>query len=218
MWQGGNQWSAWVSYLTFFEHVAKLAIDYSQFRHYEAAAIHGGHRIMHEEFCMVSDFPRTLTVDEQNRPHGETGPFCEWSDGTALYALHGVRIPAWVVETPKDRIDPKQVLALTNTDERYAAMRHVGVHRFLDALNAETIDTDGAYRLLYITVEGAKLGPYLLMSCPSTGRQFLEGVGDAAQHDRIDPTIRTCKDALAWRFSRASGGAMTSRAETIFEA
>ncbi len=218
MWQGGNQWSAWTAFISFFRHVAKLGIDYSKWQHWEAATVHGSYRVMHEEFCIVSDFPTTLTVDAQNRPHCDTGPFSAWADGTALYALHGVRVPEWTVETPVDQIDPKLVLGLTNTEERYAVMRRVGIHRFMEALKAEVLDTDGKYRLLYIDIEGTKMGPYLFMSCPSTGREFLEGVGDAEKYDNIDPTIKTCKEANTWRFERAAAGLMTSQAETIFQA
>jgi len=94
---GGNQNSDWVAYLSFFRHVAKLKLpQYEKFQHYENAAIHGGPRIMHAEFCMISDRPEILTVDEQIRPHNDTGPFCRWRDGTALYSIHGVRVPAYV--------------------------------------------------------------------------------------------------------------------------
>ena len=30
MLDGGHEWSGWVSYLSFFRHVAKLGIDYSK--------------------------------------------------------------------------------------------------------------------------------------------------------------------------------------------
>src|SRR3990167_1006069 len=94
LWQGGNQWSAYDSYISFFRNIAKLEIDYSRWAHWEAASLHGGPRIMHEKFCMISDRPRGLTVDDQNRPHNATGPFCKWSDGSSLFAWHGTRMPA----------------------------------------------------------------------------------------------------------------------------
>jgi hypothetical protein len=206
MWQGGNQWSYWDSFLTFFRHVAKLPLDYSKYDHWETLSKTSGPRIMHPEFCMISDFPTHLQVDEQSRPHCETGPFSAWADGSGLYALHGVRVPAWSVETPKDEIEPKDVLALENTEQRAAIMRHVGLHRFLGALGAEQIDQDGDYRLYYLNVGSRKIGPYLFMRCPSTSREFLEGVGDADKYDDIDPTIKTCADALKWRQDRACGG------------
>ena len=46
---------------------------------------------MHEQFCIVSERPIVLTVDLESRPHNDTGPFCLWRDGTALYAGAGRR-------------------------------------------------------------------------------------------------------------------------------
>jgi hypothetical protein len=97
---GGNQWSGWPSYLSFFRHVAKLEIDYSKWDHYEQAALHSGPRWMHPEFCIVSDRPEVLLVDEENRPHCETGPFCKWRDGSRLYAIHGVYVPENAITAP----------------------------------------------------------------------------------------------------------------------
>ncbi len=59
------------------------------------------------------------------------------------------------------------------------------------------------------TVEGQKIGPYLGMRCPSSGREFLEGCGDSDKYDNIDPTIKTVEDALKWRSMKASNSLMT---------
>jgi hypothetical protein len=100
MQNGGNQWSGWCSYLSFGRYVAQLDLDYSNWDHYEQAAIHSGPRWMHSKFCIVSDRPAQLTVDGSNKPHSETGPFCLWRDGSRLYSIHGVRVPGIVVEQP----------------------------------------------------------------------------------------------------------------------
>lgn len=94
MWQGGNQWSSYDACLSFFQDVAKLPIDWSNYRHWRALAELSGPRIMHPDFCMISDRPELLLVDNNNRPHSEDGPFCRWRDGTALYSHHGTRVPA----------------------------------------------------------------------------------------------------------------------------
>ena len=117
MWQGGNQWSGYNSYLSFFRHVAKIDIDYSTWQHWEDLSLHSGPRIMHPDFCMISDRPETLLVDDRNRPHCDTGPFCRWRDGTALYSVHGVRVPAWLIERPGDLTAAKTPAAEPATTE-----------------------------------------------------------------------------------------------------
>ncbi len=190
MWQSGNQWSAWASFISFFRHVAKLEIDYSKWDHWERGAIHAGPRIMHKEFCMISDFPESLTVDAQNRPHNDTGPFCRWRDGSALYALHGVNVPAWVLETPKDQIDPKKVLALENVDQRAAIIRHIGVVEMLAHLQPKTLDKKDDYELLEVSIGYPEPRIYLRMSNPSEPKIHIEAVARECS---------TVNEALMWR-------------------
>jgi hypothetical protein len=207
MLNGGNFWSGWVSYLTFFRYVAKLDLDYSKFDHYEKAAMHGSYRFMHKDFCIVSDRPEKLLVDARNRPHCDNGPYMQWRDGSCLYALDGVRVPQWLVETPREKLTVKQVMSITNVEVRRVAMKKIGLEHFLDP--KLLIDKEDDYALYLMEFEGVKMGPYLKMQCPSTGRIYVEGVGDADKYDNIDPNIKTCRDALQWRLQKASNALVT---------
>ncbi len=141
MYQGGNFWSGWTAFLSFFRHVAKLDLDYSKYDHWEKATVHGSYRIMHPEFCMISDRPRVLKVDEQNRPHCEDGPFCQWSDGMSLYSWHGVRVPEyWIMQ--KHLLTADVVLNWENAEARRAGFEIIGWNNMLDLLNAKVIDAD----------------------------------------------------------------------------
>lgn len=164
--QGGNQWSGWAAFLSFFRHVVKLDIDYSQFAHWEAASIHGGPRYMHQEFCIISDRPEILTVDDQGRPHNETGPFCRWRDGISLYAIHGVRMPAWAVLHP-EKITVEKIRAEENAEVRRILTERYGIGRYLTDTVAEVVDVD---------YEGAQKGaaPRALLK-DADGRLWLVG-------------------------------------------
>jgi hypothetical protein len=155
MWQGGNQWSGYDSFLRFFRHVAKLPLDYTAWDAWETLSLHSGPRIVHESFCIISDRPEILTVDDRNRPHAENGPFCRWRDGSALYAVHGARVPAWIVE------HPEQITVAKIDAERNAEIRRVMVDRYkrgeavsgaaaylLDS-GAEVLDDDPDHGVLY---------------------------------------------------------------------
>jgi hypothetical protein len=141
---GGNQWSGLVSCLSFFRHVAKLGeshgIDYSKWDHYENAAT-AGPRWMHPEFCIVSERPETLLVDAQNRPHCDTGPFCRWRDGVALYSVHGTRVPAYVVERP-EQITVEKIHAETNAEVRRVMVERYGLHRYVRDARFEVVHSD----------------------------------------------------------------------------
>ena len=141
MWNGGNQWSDYPAFLSFFRHIAEIALDYSKWEHYETLALVSGPRILHAKFAMVSDRPEVLTVDAQNRPHCDDGPFCRWRDGTALYAVHGVRVPRSVVERPETitvaRIDAEQ-----NAEVRRIMIERFGTARFMRESGAQALHVD----------------------------------------------------------------------------
>ena len=199
MWQGGNQWPGGDAFFSFFRHVAKLQIDYGKWSHWESASLHGGPRIMHEEFCIVSDRPRVLLVDAQNRPHCEDGPFCRWSDGAALYCLNGVRVPKWLVMTRAADLDPARLLKIDNAEVRREFVRKVGVERIVSALSGGAISKtsyrteDGRehhYELHRLAVSETERWTYLSMINPSVGLTHFEGVPNECH---------TVRDALIFR-------------------
>jgi hypothetical protein len=154
MLNGGNQWSGWVAWLSFFREVVKLALPiYEKWQHYEAASIHGGPRIVHKEFCMISDRPRVLKVDKENRPHCEDGPFCRWSDDTRLYAWHGVRVPWDIIETP-EVLTKGRILGETNAEVRRVMIEKLGNEEFLKRVGATPIQEDSRGRLFRIELAG----------------------------------------------------------------
>ena len=192
MWSGGNQWSAWDSYLTFFQDVAKLPLDYSAYNHWRVLAEHSGPRIVHPDFWMISDRPAVLKVDEQNQPHCEDGPFCEWRDGSQLYAWHGARLPArWIRE--RQTIDPTEILREQNVELRAAGASCIGWPRMLSALDYKIIDADpdpSHGELIELRLDGLPdPGRFLKAECPRNGT-IVEGV---------PPTIDTVLAAQAWR-------------------
>jgi hypothetical protein len=199
MWQGGNQWSAWDSFLTFFQDVAKLPLDYSNYQRWRALSEHSGPRIMHPDFCMISDRPEALTVDEQNRPHSETGPFCRWRDGSALYSWHGARVPAAWIEQ-RATLDPNEVIKHENVELRAAGAAIVGWPRMLTVLKAKVIDDSGSPdigELIELKLPGLRdPGRFLKAKCPRNGI-IVEGVPRISDIDGLP--IETALHAQAWR-------------------
>ena len=134
MYQGGNMWSAWDSYITAFRDVIGLVLtEHDKYRAWEACAIEGGFRVLHEEFCIVSDRPEILTMDDSNRPHNATGPSHRWRDGWTLYHWHGLRVPddlIFAIESP-GLITVGDIERQTNAElrrmliDRYGAARYV---------------------------------------------------------------------------------------------
>ena len=113
-------WAPWDCYLTAARDILGLRLDqHEKYAAWERCAIEGGFRVMHDEFCMVSDFPERLLVDPENRPHCDDGPSHRWRDGWSLWHIHGVRVTEQIVLRP-------DTLTLTQIrDERNAEVRRV---------------------------------------------------------------------------------------------
>ena len=189
--QGGNMWAAYECYLTAARDILGLRLPaHEAYAHWEQAAIHGGFRVMHEKFCIVSDFPEVLRVDDQNRPHCEDGPSHRWRDGWSLYHWHGVRVPAhWIEGTP----DPAEILATREVEVRAAGIAILGMDKMLDRLDHRIIDSDPdpmhGDLIEVLLPDLPDPVRYLRAQCPRNGT-ICEGVPS---------TAKSVLEAQAWR-------------------
>ena len=57
--------------------------------------------------------PLSISMDGRSRLHNEVGPAVAMRDGWKIHSVHGVRVPAWIVEHP-DQITPGACLDFEN--------------------------------------------------------------------------------------------------------
>jgi hypothetical protein len=188
--QGGAYWASYDCYLTSFRDVLGLELkEYEKYSAWEQAAIHGTFRVMHEEFCIVSDFPEILRVDEKNRPHCEFGPSHRWRDGWELYHWHGVKVPnEWIRDKS---LDAKTAITWKNIEQRRAACEIVGWANILEELDATVLDVDNDPEigtLVEVTIPDTGKEKFLSVQC-GTGRKFALPV---------PPTMKTALEAQSW--------------------
>lgn len=193
MWSGGNQWSGWVSYLSFFDRVVGLKLpEYKAFRFYEAAARHSGPRLMHSKFWIATDFPIVLMRDAANRPHNTDGPFCSWKDGISLYSVHGVSVPAAWIED-KATLAPETALTWRNIEQRRAAAEIIGWRKVIDKLQPKILDVDNDPEigvLLQVDLPASPKSKFLRVLC-GTKREFVLPV---------PVEMKTARQANAWTY------------------
>lgn len=169
---GGNQWSGGVSYLSFFRHVAKLDIDYSKWQYYEGAARYGP-RWTFEDVCVVSDWPEYIRTDDQNRPHSATGPYIRWRDGWGLWYWHGTAVRRQWIEDPAS-VDPSLALTLESAEERRCVAEIIGWQKVLERIPTRTVD-DHPDPVIGTLIEAdlpEGSGRFLRVRC-GTGRTFV---------------------------------------------
>ena len=148
MYQGGNFWAAEACHLSFFRHIVGLDLDYSAWDAWEKLAIHGSWRVMHADFCIITDRPEILLLDDRNRPHCDTGPFCRWRNGDALYAVHGVHVPAWLIEQP-ERLTLAAIEIEKNAEIQRVMIEKFGWERYSREGTHTIIDHDERWGTLY---------------------------------------------------------------------
>ena len=188
----GNHWTYWVGFYDFIfnELFVEKIKEYASFTKYLNAVQEVHLFIPFENIVFISDNPTSITLDSQGRLHHEEAPAMMYEDGYSLFYMNGIQVPKRFIETKRADINPKEVLALQNTEQRMVLMRYVGLANYLKDLNAKEIHSYKDYKLYYLTVENQEIGPYIYMKCPSSGREFLEGCGDHQTHELIDTSYK----------------------------
>ncbi|MEU8269045.1 DUF6745 domain-containing protein [Sphaerisporangium sp. NPDC049002] len=77
--------------------------------------------------AVLCERPLLVRRDEDHRLHSATGPALAWPDGSAVYAWHGTRVPAWVVTTPTT----DAILAEDDVEVRRCAIESLGWDRYV---------------------------------------------------------------------------------------
>lgn len=189
---GGNHWAQYVSFLSFFRHIAKLDLPaYENFQHYETAAEHSSWRWMHSKFCIISDRPEILKWDDRHRPHCADGPSHRWRDGWEVYHWHGVRVPRQVVMSA-ETITTTQVDAESNQEIKRVMIERMGAERYVRDGGAREAHRDETGILWKRAEEWAAVEVVNGSKEPDGSRKtyFLQ----------VPPEMRTATEAVAWTY------------------
>lgn len=189
--QGGAYWASYECYLTAARDVLGLKLpSHDKYKVWERCAIAAPFRVMHEDFCIVSDFPVHIKMDEQNRPHCEDGPSHLWRDGWALYHWHGTAVPEnWILE--KTSLSAAEAIKWSNIEQRRAAFEILGYEKIFQELGGKIIDEDidpEVGTLIEVVIPDIGTEKFLRVQC-GTGRKFTLPV---------PPEMKTALDAQAW--------------------
>ena len=196
--QGGNMWAWFPCYVEAMRDIIGLkGLDcWEKYKPWEDAAKEGGFRVMHEEFCIVSDFPEWILVDEKNRSHSEIKASHRWRDGFEIYHLHGVRFEKSLWEDVVNKRLSLQEIAvkITNTEQRIVAMQYLGGKRMAEEMkNVDIIAEDEFGKVVELPVKDALNNSY----------RFLVATDPSKNEDvwiRIPPNIKTPREAEAWSY------------------
>ncbi|WP_271024919.1 DUF6745 domain-containing protein [Rhizobium sp. RCAM05973] len=190
--------AGWLSWLAFFRRVCDLP-NTEKIEPLLRIAQSCGWVWFFAGAVIMTDRPRTLKRDEQNRLHCETGLAIEYRDGFGISAWHGTRVPHhWISD--RANLDPNEVIKASNVEQRAAGAAIIGWPKMLTVLKAKTVDKHAnpdIGELIELTLPGLpEPGRFLKAVCPRNGI-ICEGVPRVSDIDGLP--INTALAAQAWR-------------------
>jgi len=199
MQQWGNMRWQYDSYLTATRDVLWLTglKCRDKYKHWEECAIEWWYRLMHKDFCMVSDFPKFIKTDNRNRPHAEDWPSHLWRDWFSIYHLQWVRISDvdlyWKIV--KDEMTPQDIFKIENTELRRIAYEYMDKTKMkklkgYKVLNKAKDWYGNKMQIIEFKVEDfEKPFKYYQCICPSSWREYF-----------LETKENTCEKAKAKSF------------------
>jgi len=149
---------------------------------------------------ILTERPRFLHRDERGRLHNESHKAIEYPDGWGFYAIHGIRVPADIIERPQD-LTAERVKSERNAELRRIMMQKLGFDRYVSEIGAKLISTDEVGKLWRVEDEAPFHLAEVINSTPepdgSVKTYFLP------MPDRNDLTgkqMKSCREAIAWSF------------------
>lgn len=149
---------------------------------------------------MVCERPVEIHFDDQKRLHNENAMAVRFKDGTGVYAYHGVRIPAYIIEKP-ETITVVHIHKEVNQEVRRVMLEKYGLERYLRNSKAELIHTD-KYGKLYKKQLKTKNRIWIeTIAIVLVENSTKEPDGTRKKYFlRVPPQMRTAKQAVAWTF------------------
>jgi hypothetical protein len=218
MWTYGGEWTAYVEWIEFLRQEAGYErdgrVDYTKWQPWLETTLHGGVRVMHEQFCIVSDRPefiRMETVNGRGRLHCADGPAKRYRDGWSIYAIHGVQVPprTWEKLQRPDLLTAEEVFAESNAEIRRVMIDKVGMARLLAGGKAREIARDACGVLWEFSLpDDEPVRVVQVVNSTPEPIDYVPGAGDFGERRgarwfkhyvlRVPPSCATARAAVAW--------------------
>ena len=134
----GQHDAGWLAFYHFFHQALNLRAQTEKLSGLWNLCASAGWAIPHQNICWVSERHSVLLRDERGRLHSLAGPACAYPDGWAIYAVHGVRVPAWIIESPQD-ITSSKIDGEANAEIRRVMIERFGASRYIKDSGAEIV-------------------------------------------------------------------------------
>jgi hypothetical protein len=200
----GSMDASWLAYFLFPHQCMRKMHTKDQLKQLDAFSVMARNAFWwqpYEKVCFVCDRPSELHFDVRGRFHDLDGPALAFTEGFALYSVHGVRVPAAVVEQPGS-ITVETIDAETNAEVRRVMIERFGTARFIIESGAMPVQRDEFGTLYRREMAGDE--PLVMVQVVNDTRE-----PDGSQREywlRVPPTMQTAHEAVAWTFDMNEDG------------
>ncbi len=144
----GQHDAGWLAFYAYFNEVAGLNQQTEKLSGLWLLCKSSGWALPHQKICWISERHHILIRDERGRLHSLAGPACAYPDGWAIYAIHGVRVPRYVVEHPQE-ITVEKIKVESNVEVRRVMIERYGEDRYITDSGMKAVSHDENFGTLY---------------------------------------------------------------------
>ena len=192
----GQQEASWLGFYEFFRNELNLINQTEKLKGLIELSKHAGWFLPHKEICWVSERHCLLNRDDKGRLHSLNQPSVLYPDGWSIYAVHGVRVPEYIIMNP-NQITIKKIEEENNLEIKRIMIERFGQERYLMESNAKMIHKDKFGELYYKEIKNDE--PLVMVKVINSTPE-----PDGSRNNyfiRVDPKIKTAHAAVAWTFS-----------------
>jgi hypothetical protein len=191
----GQHDAAWLSHYSYFAQAAPdLAGPERLQGHMHAAQACGWWWPFHDA-VILTERPRVLHRDPAGRLHCPHGPALAYPDGFAVWAWHGVRVPADMIDHP-EALTIERIRAERNVEVRRVMLERYGQARYLRDAGAKQVHADHTGVLWRCEIPGEE--PLVMVEVRDS--TLAPDGSRRAYWLQVPPGTRTARQAVAWTF------------------
>ncbi len=157
------------------------------------------HIQMNEKLCVVCELPVEVHLNERERLHNPDGPAMRFVDGTCVFALDGVVLPA-VAILPESTVTIEQIESATNAEVRRVLIQRYGMDKFLADSGTVPFHADESGVLYRKQIQNDEPIVVVRVVNPTPD---VDG-SHAFYFLRVPPYMTTAKAAVAWTFTMSA--------------
>lgn len=186
---GGNEAGSCDCCITFVRDIGGVDLkEHANYKYWENLTRYGGVRWTSEDFCIISDRPVSIDLNQSNQLHNEEGPAKLYNDGLSLWYIEGVKVTKQIVMEP-DTLKVEDILKEDNEEVRRICIMRYGDKFFTETETTELDRNENDIECTRETLLQITSLKFLRTFCPSTGKIFVLPVSE---------DVNSCAEAQSW--------------------